>query len=112
MKSHILTEQKFLRELCMCGLAQGNNINSVVNTTVSIVYKEFYCCEDCKRNSIGSRNIFMVKNKLWKRYGNGERLLCIRCFQKRTGRKLKEKHFLNIPWHKKWKRKIREGKLL
>jgi hypothetical protein len=46
-------------------------------------------CIDCGKNAQTGEEYFMVHDQLWEKYGAGNELLCISCFEKRMGRKLK-----------------------
>jgi len=41
-----------------------------------------------------AKNYFMVKKNLWEKFGNGDKMLCINCFEKRMGRSLEIEDFL------------------
>lgn len=63
--------------------------------------KKENCCKDCGiyifKNDI---DYYMVKNKLWDRFGCGSGNLCIVCFEKRVGRTLRAEDFINCKLNK------------
>lgn len=56
-------------------------------------------CKDCGVETIRPDGIdyYMVNHKLWKKYGVGEDMLCIKCLEERMGRKLKKSDILVCP---------------
>lgn len=60
-------------------------------------------CADCgKDTSQDLRDYYMVTFKLWKKHGVGKRMLCMDCFEKRLGRKLKAEDILDCPVNTMW----------
>lgn len=52
--------------------------------------KIYLKCADCKEIVLfGSKDYFMVNNDVWEKYGVRQELLCVGCFEKRMGRKLR-----------------------
>ena len=64
-------------------------------------------CDECNRNaetegdylegSLWPYTYFMVKDELWKQYGNGQGELCIHCFEGKLGRKITEEDLADVP---------------
>lgn len=48
----------------------------------------FYCHQCGCDDSGGGIGGWSVHTVLWKQYGNGKGILCMKCFEKRLGRKL------------------------
>lgn len=59
--------------------------------------KKHFECKDCGIDTIHGDNFYMVQFDLWKKYGVGEDMLCMDCFEKRLGRPLTEKDFIDCP---------------
>lgn len=60
-------------------------------------------CVDCgKDTSADSRDYFMVKDELWDKYGVGRKLLCVGCFEKRLGRKLRREDLTDCIVNTQW----------
>ena len=53
-----------------------------------------YPCADCGAETLPG---FMVKHRLWRRYGNGLGVLCLPCLTLRVGRPLRRQDFLRCP---------------
>jgi hypothetical protein len=53
---------------------------------------ERFKCQDCGDLEY---KMYMINDDIWKKYGNKENTLCIECFEKRIGRKLTKKDFLD-----------------
>lgn len=52
-------------------------------------------CSDCKKNCHRiERDYYMVKNRLWRKYGVRKNVLCMDCFEFRLGRQLKKSDFI------------------
>lgn len=51
----------------------------------------FLTCVDCneEKDVMFTKDFFMVNDKLWNKFGSGDDYVCLRCFEKRIGRKLK-----------------------
>ena len=55
-----------------------------------------WCCVDCDINTfIHTDDYFMVKHKIWKKFGVGTEMLCVNCLEKRMGRKITKHDLLN-----------------
>lgn len=56
-------------------------------------------CKDCKTKDIRVENgqYFMVLNILWEKFGVGEDLLCLDCFENRLGRYLVKGEVTDCP---------------
>jgi len=52
-------------------------------------------CLDCQCDT--HLEYYMVKDKLWKKYGAGEAMLCIGCLEVRMSRQLEPNDFTNYP---------------
>lgn len=50
-----------------------------------------WMCHDCA--CFVDDEYYMVRNSLWKRYGEGEDMLCVGCLEGRMGRQLKPSDF-------------------
>jgi len=53
-------------------------------------------CGDCGILTLG-KNYYIVHDTIWERYGNGKGMLCIKCLEKRMGRKLNNIDFVIRP---------------
>lgn len=51
---------------------------------------EQWKCVDCDKDTLNSssKDYYMVTDKLWDKYGVGERMLCMECMETRIGHKL------------------------
>lgn len=67
-------------------------------------------CEKCKLR-LGSPDfkMFMVKDELWKEFGNGKGVLCIKCFSQKMGRKVELEDLTDAPVNDYWKFGIEYG---
>ena len=63
----------------------------------TVTDKKHWTCKDCKKDTFLSSDIdyYMVTHELWKKYGVGEDMLCISCFEDRLGRKLTKNDLLD-----------------
>lgn len=64
------------------------------------VHDSHYICEDCKSTEMLENyfgKAYSVKTELWNKYGNGDGMLCLKCFEKRLGRKLITEDFIECP---------------
>lgn len=60
--------------------------------------KKRFICKDCGKNTMGSnKDYYMITNELWKKYGVGKGMLCMKCIEKRIGRKLTKIDILVCP---------------
>ncbi len=52
-------------------------------------------CVDCGKNCFLSnkKDYYMVTDRLWKKFGVGKRMLCLKCFKIRLGREFTKKDF-------------------
>jgi len=61
-------------------------------------------CLDCNINVHKSgHDYYMVTEKLWRKVGVGDKMLCLGCFKKRLKRKFKRSDFIDVPvncWNK------------
>lgn len=66
---------------------------------MQILPDSHYDCKDCDYNFVENYfgDGFMVKNNLWDKYGVGENMLCMDCFEKRMGRKFTAADFTDCP---------------
>ncbi len=55
-----------------------------------------YNCDQCGINLLETNNYFVVKAKIW-REGDGKGLICIKCFEKGLGRKIKREDLILAP---------------
>ena len=58
-------------------------------------------CVDCGMGTLSAEpgvrtEFYMVKNKLWKRGGAKRGCLCVRCLERRLGRKLRAADFTRV----------------
>ena len=60
-------------------------------------------CADCgKDTSEDLKDYFMVRDNLWAEYGVGRKLLCMDCFEKRLGRKLRKEDLTDCIVNTQW----------
>jgi hypothetical protein len=56
-----------------------------------------YLCRSCGINTDRIGEYYMVHNELWKCAGLGNGMLCIRCLERRLGRRLHKRDFTRYP---------------
>lgn len=56
-----------------------------------------FTCFDCGKDTCNGHDYYVVWDYLWKKFGVGDGMLCIQCFEKRIGRKLTKEDFVPCP---------------
>ena len=89
---HIVKNEKFTRNYGIFSFIKIENDkkNEMKEQKVFKNEEEQFTCQDCKNPNY---KMYMVNDELWKKYGNQNGTLCLKCFEKRLGRKLQPKDF-------------------
>ena len=63
-----------------------------------LTQKAEWKCVDCGKDTfVDNKDYYMVTFDLWKKFGVGERVLCIDCMEDRLGHKLNKEDILDCP---------------
>jgi hypothetical protein len=71
----------------------GHKERKLVSGEVELSNYAYYCAS-CKTEF---PPIFMVKDELWRKYGNGHGILCFICFEQRLGRDIRIEDLTDAP---------------
>jgi hypothetical protein len=62
-------------------------------------YEHGFYCADCSESY---PSLFMVHDWLWQKYGQGDAVLCLGCFEARLGRDVVQEDLTAVPVNKGW----------
>lgn len=56
-----------------------------------------YTCIGCSKDTNKMNEYYMVTNNIWRKFGAGDKMLCVGCLEDKMGRKLDTYDFISAP---------------